>query len=288
MIDGLVLIEMSPGRAADSLRLSRLAGWNQTLRDWEFLLSEGTGVGFQTREGDIVASMVALPLGPRHGWISMVLTDPDWRRRGLAKHLMARGIGLLEERGLIPTLDATPAGETVYRGIGFSGDTQLARWKVTPDAAPQEPVSVSRVTIREIDEDDLPSLATWDLDHSGCDRAAILRFLQANRPELALMAETSDGAPLGYIMGRSGDRLPQIGPLVAARPETARLLLNAAAARTGGAFYVDAFDKTQPALASGVKAHWARERGFTRLMKATGNSPENPDTVTLAAGPELS
>lgn len=288
MIDGLELIEIPPGRAADGLRLSRLTGWNQTLRDWEFLLSEGTGMGFQTSEGSFVASMVALPLGPRHGWISMVLTDPDWRRRGLAKHLMARGIGILEERGLIPTLDATPAGETVYRGIGFTGETQLARWKVTPDTAPQDPVSVSGATIREIDEDDLPSLATWDLDHSGCDRAAILRFLQANRPDLALMAETSDGAPLGYIMGRSGDRLPQIGPLVAARPETARLLLNAAAARTGGAFYVDAFDKSQPALASALQATWSRERGFTRLMKATGNSPENPDTVTLAAGPELS
>jgi GNAT superfamily N-acetyltransferase len=279
---------MFTNNAPDGLRLSRLAGWNQTLQDWEFLLSEGTAMGFRTSSGTWVASMVALPLGPRHGWISMVLTDPDWRRRGFAKQLMARGVQFLEDRGLIPTLDATPAGETVYRGIGFRGDTKLARWKVTPDTSPfADPVG-NGLTLRAIEDGDLGTLAAWDRGQSGCDRTAILRYLQTSRPDLAFLAEREDGSPAGYIMGRPGDRLPQIGPLVADDPETARTLLSAAANRIGSPFLLDAFNNTQSLLSEGTGAAWLRERGFTRLLKSNSPSPENSQTVYLAAGPELS
>jgi GNAT superfamily N-acetyltransferase len=288
MTEELQLKGMTTGNAADGLRLSRLANWNQTLQDWELLLSAGSGMGFHTDAGLWVASMVALPLGPRHGWISMVLTDPDWRRRGLAKRLMARGMEILEARELIPTLDATPAGETVYRKIGFAGDTALARWKVTPSGDRSSVVAENGLNLRPVDDADLEALAAWDREHSGCDRTAILRFLRATRPDLATLAEREDGTLAGFIMGRSGDRLPQLGPLVADDSRVAGLLMKVAAAATAGPLYVDAFDRTQPLLAAEFNGSWTRERGFTRLLKADSPSPENPKTVYLAAGPELS
>jgi GNAT superfamily N-acetyltransferase len=286
--DSLRMRKMEPADAANGLRLSRLAGWNQTVRDWDLLLTEGTGFGFQTGDGLLVASMIALPLGPRHGWISMVLTDPDWRRRGLAKRLMAEGIDILEKRGLIPTLDATPAGETVYRAIGFSGDTGLARWKVSPDPSASVSNNQHGLKIRPIVESDLERLADWDCRHSGCNREAILIFLRKHRPDLAYMAEDVEGNLQGYIMGRSGDRLPQLGPLVATGSLVAGSLLQAAATGAADSLYVDAFDQTRSTLEASFKGSWSRERGFKRLLKGASASPEDPETVFLAAGPELS
>lgn len=288
MRESLLPCSLGPAHAEAGLRLSRLANWNQTLLDWQCLLTEGEGCGMQTESGLLVASLVALPLGPHHGWISMVLTDPDFRRRGLAKALMASGLDFLEDRGLIPTLDATPAGETVYRGLGFAGDTGLARWKVIPEALSPAGIDPINGNIRQISDDDLHRLAAWDRIQSGCDRAALLNFLLKSRPQLAFLAENGDGHLLGYIMGRPGDRLAQLGPLVASSGQVAALLLETAAARLNEPFYVDAFDRTQPLLAEGLRGTWDRERGFTRLLLKASKSPENPETVFLAAGPELS
>lgn len=288
MKEGLQPCKLTTGHAMAGLRLSRLANWNQTLPDWECLLKAGNGFGFQTGDGLLVASMIALPLGPRHGWISMVLTDPDWRRRGLANQLMTTGTAFLESRGLIPTLDATPAGEKVYRAIGFSGDTGLARWMVSPDHSQPACIPPPGLTIRRMLEPDLDQVSAWDHGQTGCDRAPILRCLRENLPDLAHLIEDAKSTVQGYVMGRPGEHLPQIGPLVAGDSRLAVLLLKTAASRVDGPFYVDAFDRTQSALQSGLKGSWSRERGFKRLLKGASVSPENPKTVFLAAGPELS
>lgn len=288
MNDGLQLCELTSRDAPSGLRLSRLANWNQTLQDWKFLLTKGVGFGFQTKDRLLISSMIALPLGPRHGWISMVLTDPEWRRRGLAKQLMGKGIDILEQRGLIPTLDATPDGETVYRAIGFCGDTGLARWKVSPDPSLTPSIVEHSLRLRRVAQSDLDRLADWDRRQSGCDRAAILRFLWNNRPDLAHVALDADGDIRGYTMGRSGDRLPQIGPLVAVDSSSAHHLLKTALLQVDGPVYVDAFDQNQPALAQTTGGAWSRERGFTRLLKSSSASPETASSAYLAAGPELS
>ena len=88
-------------------------------------------------------------------------------------------------------------------------------------------------------------------------------------------------------MGRAGSRLPQLGPLVAAEPETASRLFEAAMSLTNGPFYVDAFDCHQSHLAKSPGVVWTKERPFTRMVLGKGTSPGKANNLFLAAGPEL-
>ncbi|MGO4839864.1 GNAT family N-acetyltransferase, partial [Rhizobiaceae sp. 2RAB30] len=91
------------------LRLSDEAGWNQTAEDWGLFLRHGTTIGVRSDDGSLVASAAALPYD-RFGFVSMVLVTAAWRRRGLATGLVDRCVETLTSRGLVPVLDATPAG----------------------------------------------------------------------------------------------------------------------------------------------------------------------------------
>ena len=280
---GLQCLKMSPAEAEAGLRLSRHANWNQTLADWRFLLRYGMGTGFRTEDGTWVASMVALPIGPHFGWISMVLTDADWRRRGLARHLMSVGMQRLREQGLVPALDATPAGQCVYEALGFEGRASMGRWRVVAGADGKADNS-----IRAVKKADLPALSDWDAPRSGCRRESVLQHLYQSRPDRAFMAEDANGCIHGYIMGRSGIRHTHIGPLVADAPGVAAALLQQAIPGiSGDAVYLDAFSSQLPFLEQAVGGAWSMERPFTRMVLGQCDSPGRSESLYLAAGPEL-
>jgi ribosomal protein S18 acetylase RimI-like enzyme len=57
----------------------------------------------------------------------MVLVLPQCRGRGHASRLLREALAWLSARGLVPVLDATPAGHSVYRREGFVDTWGLAR-----------------------------------------------------------------------------------------------------------------------------------------------------------------
>jgi len=112
----------------DCMRLKEAAGWNQTLADWEALLRCAPDGCFGVEEsGRVVASATAVINGDV-GWVGMVLTDPEYRGRGLGTALLAHTLGYLD--GLVPTvkLDATAQGEPLYRKLGFADEAPIERW----------------------------------------------------------------------------------------------------------------------------------------------------------------
>src|SRR5258707_4232011 len=102
----------------DAEALVAEAGWNQVAADWRMFLAFGTVYAVRV-EGRVVATAATLPYGGRCAWISMVLVAADHRRKGLATRLLHRCIDDVRAAGLVPVLDATPAGRTVYRPLGF-------------------------------------------------------------------------------------------------------------------------------------------------------------------------
>lgn len=73
-------------------------------------------------------------LGVRHGWLHSVFTRRAWRRRGLARALIARSLVLLKERGMdhgMLGVDAdNPTGALgLYEGIGFSVAERSMAWR---------------------------------------------------------------------------------------------------------------------------------------------------------------
>jgi GNAT superfamily N-acetyltransferase len=102
------------------------AGWNQVAADWRMFLDFGTTYAVRT-QGRVVATAAWIPYSAC-AWISMVLVTATARRRGLATRLLHRCIADVTRAGLVPVLDATPAGAKVYAPLGFREAWGFARF----------------------------------------------------------------------------------------------------------------------------------------------------------------
>lgn len=78
-------------------------------------------------------------LGVRRGWLDSVFTRRPWRRRGLARALIARSLHLLAERGMDTAMlgvDAdNPSGALgLYEGFGFAVAERGIAWRKPMEA----------------------------------------------------------------------------------------------------------------------------------------------------------
>ena len=112
------------------LRLCDLAGWNQTPRDIDRLLAlEPEGCFAACIDGQVVGTTTTTTYGTELAWIGMVLVDPEYRRRGIATALMRTALNYLNRRKVRTVkLDATAAGQPIYKAFGFQPESLLERW----------------------------------------------------------------------------------------------------------------------------------------------------------------
>ena len=255
-----------------ALALSAEAGWNQVAADWRLMLQIGSG--FAVRDaGRVVATVLALPYPPVLGWVSMVLVHTPYRRLGLATRLVERATAALSGAGLLPVLDATPAGAEVYGRMGFRPVGNLLRWRGTGgagEAASQEPRIADRV---------------HDLDRAafGADRGAVLADLCGRPAPVAAVAAGDEG----YLLSRAGRTATQVGPLVARDATTALALLAKGLDAVAGAVIVDVPERATAVAAHLVERGFAPERPYVRLVLGDDAPAGRPALVHAIAGPEL-
>ena len=276
---------LGPQHLAGCLELSRSANWNQNAADWELMLAIGRGWGITAPDGMLLASTLVLPYGGEFAWISMVLVLPEHRRRGHAKRLLRVAIAELQERGLTPVLDATPAGRAVYVQEGFVDTWGFARYSSA--AAPSEaPGHGAGTSIRPLALKDWRAVLELDRPAFGASRETLLRALAARLPEAALVAER-DGVIEGFLLGRDGRQARQLGPLVARDPVAAQALLEAGLARVPPPLYLDVVDRAPGLRESLERRGFAVQRPFTRMVLGAPRAPGQERAVFLVAGPEL-
>ena len=279
------------------------SGWNQVRADWELFIELGAAFKVMTANGEVAATAATLPYA-RFGWISMVLVGKRHRRQGLATLLLEHCIARLREQGLVPVLDATPAGRTVYRPLGFNDGWPITRWRRIERAAGAEFVIAAPdqvggfstrnpsanadapTTVRPLREADWPQLLALDEKAFGSARIALLRRLESRSRSFACLAER-DARVVGYLLGRNGRQATQVGPIVAHDQSLAKALLAHALARIDGPVLLDVLDRhtaIPPALAA---AGFAAERSLTRMMLDTDTTFGQADLMVAIAGPEL-
>jgi GNAT superfamily N-acetyltransferase len=270
----------------DAQALVREAGWNQVAADWRIFLEFGT-VYVVRDAARLIATAATLPYGGAFAWISMVLVAGDYRRRGLATRLLNRCIGDLIKRGLIPILDATPAGRAVYLTLGFEdawGYHRLARAESTRHA---EPLAAPHgVTVSAITDADWPDLCAYDAAAFGADRAQVLSRLRGRLPPVEVVARRG-GQVAGFLLGRDGRSASHLGPLVADDEGVALALLARGVTRLTGPLYIDLAD-SKPPLRGWLEAHgFAPQRPFTRMLYRRSTSFDDAARTCAVAGPEL-
>jgi GNAT superfamily N-acetyltransferase len=253
-----------------AVALSTLAGWNQNAADWRLFLTHGEVRALD--DGDarcLSATAAVLPFGPDVAWISMVLVREDRRRTGLATALMRWAIERLQGTRSI-ALDATPNGREVYRRLGFRDAWGFTRWRL--DAHLPEALAAHGI--------EWPSVLAMDEAAFGAPRGFLLHDFSERRPQAAFRGDN------GYVLARDGERLAQIGPVVATDARDALALIATAHRHLGAPALLDIADSARDVIAALQAAGAQRLRPFTRMVLGAP-LPGDPTKLFAMAGPEF-
>jgi GNAT superfamily N-acetyltransferase len=272
---------LGEAQLAACLALSRAAGWNQNAADWRLMLEIGRGWGL-SQDGTLVASTLVLPYGD-FAWISMVLVQPEHRRKGFASRLLRRALAELRAARLTPVLDATPAGRAVYLQEGFHDTWTFKRYQLRSRPAASSDRSNG---IRALADRDWPRILALDERAFGASRERLLRALAARLPDAALVFERA-GEIRGFLLGREGREATQLGPLVAEDVDTGIALLDTGLRQRSAPLYLDAADHAAALRAWLAAGGFEVQRPFTRMVHGGEALPGDPSKVMLVAGPEL-
>jgi GNAT superfamily N-acetyltransferase len=286
MASAMAISESEIGRLTladlgDAEALVAEAGWNQVAADWRMFLDFGTV--YAVRDGvRVIATAATLPYG-RCAWISMVLVAMAHRRRGLATRLLHRCIADIQGAGLIPALDATPAGAEVYKPLGFQEAFGFARLAPSQVKIKAEP---GPIMVRPIEDSVWPALRAYDAAVFGADRSNILARMRGRLPIANLYAER-DGRIAGMLLGRDGRTASHLGPLIAEDDATATALLAQALSRIDGSVYIDLADAKTGVRAFLESAGFVVQRPFTRMLLGRDASFDDVARTYAVIGPEF-
>jgi GNAT superfamily N-acetyltransferase len=239
------------------MQLKAAAGWNQTAADWTRLLTLSRGGCFGVRDGGVLAaSGTSISYGEDLAWIGMMLTLPEYRRRGFARQLMERALEFLTNRGVrCIGLDATDMGQPLYESLGFRVECQIERWV--------RPAGAASFEAREPNYEANPIL---DREVFGADRGALLAALAAE----------------GHALWRPGSIAAYFGPCVTESVETAESQLGACLAHYGAApVYWDLFPQNA-AVADLARAYGFERARVLQRMFYRGEAPAWDPARTIA------
>lgn len=278
----LTLVGLVASDVDGGLALSGGAGWNQTADDWALFIDQGHAIGFRTASGTLVATAAAIVYGGGLGWISMVLVATEWRHRGLASLLMETCVKRLQALHVTPVLDATPAGEPVYRHLGFRSGFALERWQGF-SAPPQGSAPPATAGVRAAGPADLDAIAALDQSANSISRRSLLQSFFGRHDTRAWMSADDSG----FVVARAGSRATQVGPLVARDIAGAIALLSAALHALVGPIFLD-LPKRWSELATWLEgAGFVRQRPYVRMSLGAATPLACGDRSFVLAGPEF-
>jgi GNAT superfamily N-acetyltransferase len=259
------------------------ARWNQNDADWRHFLGQGNSVCL-TRNGMPIATAAILPYAPRFAWISMVLVTAAERRQGLARWLLRHCVEEIVGRGLVPALDATPAGRAVYLGLGFRDTWSMQR--LVGRARQFAAKGGKKIEVRRLQEGDWPQIIAFDQDVFGADRSVLLRSL-AQRLPAASFVGVRDGRIIGFSLGRDGRVMTQLGPVLADDNDTAIGLVAAALSAISGPVAIDVPNCHVALTTWLIERGFSVERPFTRMIYQSASCFDDTTRLFAIAGPEL-
>jgi hypothetical protein len=140
--------------------------------------------------------------------------------------------------------------------------------------------------VRRLAATDWPRVIAYDADIFGADRGALLRRLAERLPQAALIAERH-GHLAGFLLGRDGRVMNQLGPLAAESDRVALALLAHAFASVAFPVAVDVPDRHATLSEWLQTLGFAAERPLTRMVHGTSTAFDDPARLFAIAGPEL-
>ena len=198
----------------------------------------------------------------------MVLTHPDFRRRGFASHLVRTAIERADALK-IPSikLDATEDGRPLYEAFGFRAEQPVERWQKAGDRN----ASFSGKSVLA------DRIADLDGEACGYDRMGLLQGL-AERSSFIV-------EECGYALTRPGRIASYIGPMIAGSKDIARRMITAKKLGTAAWFW-DLLPTNTEAVALACELGFAPVRRLTRMVRGE-DLRGNEQHIYAIAGFEL-
>ncbi len=266
----------------EGMRLREAAGWNQTEADWSRLLSlEPDGCFVDFEQGRVLGTVTTLQYEKRFGWIGMLLTDPQSRRRGIGTRLLHVAVSYLESQGAgTLRLDGTPMGYGLYLRHGFVDEYEIQRWEgISPVRR--------RPGLKRVCMPDLDPIFRLDIDVFGADRRRLISALWQENPSCSAVLR-NEGAVAGYALWRPGSNAWYLGPCVATTSESAEMLLMEMLGSVHDHLvYVDCCIKNPWGPEILRRLGFQYQRSLVRMFRGPHDHPGKPELIASIASPEL-
>lgn len=286
MLDNSINIrDLSLSDIPDAMDLVLTEGWNQTIKDWQLLINNPQNVCLAAEiKGKLVGTATAINYNNEVAWIGMVLVNSEYRGRGIAKILLS---GLFDQLKSCKSvkLDATPAGQPVYKKLGFEDEYLINR--MVNLSLTGLPKTTSEIVPQKIRKEDIPSIIEFDKIAFGADRSQLIKSFITDYPEKSLMLRRNNQI-VGFALGRQGNKYHQIGPVSAQSSIGAQLLITKALKDLQGhSVVIDILGDKQVLTEWLSSVGFVKQRDFMRMFKVNNPFPGEASLQYSISGPEF-
>ncbi|MEP7323947.1 MAG: GNAT family N-acetyltransferase [Saprospiraceae bacterium] len=268
-----------------ALQLSLDEGWNQTEKDWKFLIGNSLNICLLAEyENKVIGTTVAITYSEEVAWIGMVLVDKAYRGFGLSKVLLNSVFNKLTAYKSIK-LDATPKGLQVYTTLDFKEEYAIVRM-VNSFYHYQSLNSETSGTIDECHASDIETMIDLDAKIFGSKRSLLIEYLVKEYPAKAWCIK-KDNYVSGFVLGREGSRYHHIGPVIAKNDTDAKLLILRALSELQHKPVVVDVPEDKPDLLNWLSSiGFVEQRRFVRMYRNENVISTNKEQLFAIAGPE--
>lgn len=272
------------GDLEQAISLSMAEGWNQTQEDWRLLIENPYNICLAAEyDNRVIGTSTALNHSDNVAWIGMVLVDKSFRGQGIGKMLMSSIIEKLVYFESVK-LDATPAGLTLYRKLGFVDDYLIDRM-VNP-AVKKTVLTDQNNEAVKLGCKDYSTVLKKDQKVFGTARSYLIGKLYSAYPEKAFILKRKRG-PFSYLFGRDGMRYNYLGPLIATSDKSARILIGKALeSLTNQAVVLDVLQDKKNLISWLESIGFQKQRHFTRMYLHSNSHQGIVKNYYLISGPE--
>lgn len=281
----IIIRPMTLSDIDDAIKLSAEEGWNQTEKDWRLFIENPENIcRVADCDNKVVGTTTVINYSNQTAWISMVLVDKAYRGHGISKLLLA---GILKDVAYCESvkLDATPAGQQVYKKFDFKDEYLISRMinlSMMPLPGDDEVIVTEPVQTELVRE-----IIACDAISFGANRKQLLEYLVREYPDKATMIRQNNRVA-GFAMGRKGSRYHHIGPVVASDTDDAKKLISGALQKLSGQPVVaDVLYDKKELIEWLSSIGFTQQRQFIRMYKGENIRPGVVTNQYLIAGPEF-
>lgn len=268
-----------------AMNLSTAEGWNQTERDWALLIKESEGACvLAEHDSKVIGTTTAIRYSHQLAWIGMVLVDKAYRGQGVSKALLAHVFKNASDISI--KLDATPAGQQVYRQFDFKDEYLIDRMmnvSLTNSASSDN----SGIEPEPVKPENIEDIVAFDAAVFGTKREHLVTSLVKEYPDKAWMVRHNNRVT-GFVLGRDGNKYHHVGPVSASAIEDAQALIaKSLRGLIQKPVVVDVLQDKQALIAMLKSLGFTKRRHFVRMYRSENYYPGITGHSYCICGPEF-